>query len=132
MSRIELLGLIEIINLFFVFQKKKKKINRQMETRVGFKILFASLSFFFLDFQMTACVFFSLLWLLFFLVLVSDCCWFFYRELDEELQDSLYEFLEDRGIDDEMAVFLHEYVKNKDRNEFIRWMGTVKTYIESK
>lgn len=53
-----------------------------------------------------------------------------YRELDDELQDSLYEFLEARGINDELAAFLHEYMKNKDKTEFIRWMGTVKTFIE--
>ena len=53
-----------------------------------------------------------------------------YRELDDELQDSLYEFLEARGINDELAAFLHEYMKNKDKIEFIRWMGTVKTFIE--
>ncbi|KAM3700161.1 hypothetical protein ACB098_05G077100 [Castanea mollissima] len=53
-----------------------------------------------------------------------------FKELDDELQDSLYEFLEARGINDELAAFLHEYMKNKDKTEFIRWMGTVKTFIE--
>ncbi|KDP41993.1 hypothetical protein JCGZ_27011 [Jatropha curcas] len=55
-----------------------------------------------------------------------------FKELDDELQDSLYEFLEARGINDEMAAFLHEYMKNKDRTEYIRWMGTVKSYMEEK
>lgn len=59
--------------------------------------------------------------------------WFIVRrELDDELQDTLYEFLEARGINDEMAIFLHEYIRNKGKTEFIRWMGTVKSYIESK
>ena len=59
--------------------------------------------------------------------------WFdFVRGLDDELQESLYEFLEARGIDDDLAAFLHEYMKNKDKTEFIRWMGTVKTFIEKK
>lgn len=53
-----------------------------------------------------------------------------YRELDDELQDSLYEFLEARGVHDELAVFLHKYMKNKDKTEFVRWMGTVKSFIE--
>lgn len=53
-----------------------------------------------------------------------------FKELDDELQDSLYEFLEARGINDELAVFLHKYMKNKDKTEFIRWMGTVKSFIE--
>lgn len=55
-----------------------------------------------------------------------------FKELDDELQDSLYEFLEARGINDDLATFLHTYMKNKDKTEFIRWMGTVKSYIEKK
>ncbi|XP_050383098.1 uncharacterized protein At2g39795, mitochondrial-like [Argentina anserina] len=55
-----------------------------------------------------------------------------FKELDDDLQDSLYEFLETRGINDDLAVFLHSYMKNKDKTEFIRWMGTVKSYFEKK
>ncbi|KAM5578586.1 uncharacterized protein ABKV19_008746 [Rosa sericea] len=55
-----------------------------------------------------------------------------FKELDDELQDSLYEFLEARGINDDLAIFLHSYMKNKDKTEFIRWMRTVKSYIEKK
>ncbi|KAF2301476.1 hypothetical protein GH714_025116 [Hevea brasiliensis] len=55
-----------------------------------------------------------------------------FKELDDELQDSLYEFLDARGINDEMSAFLHEYMKNKDRTEYIKWMGIVKSYIEKK
>ncbi|XP_052183825.1 uncharacterized protein At2g39795, mitochondrial-like isoform X2 [Diospyros lotus] len=53
-----------------------------------------------------------------------------FKELDDELQDSLYGFLEARGINDGLAAFLHEYMKNKDKAEFIRWMGTVKSFFE--
>ncbi|XP_040998462.1 uncharacterized protein At2g39795, mitochondrial-like [Juglans microcarpa x Juglans regia] len=53
-----------------------------------------------------------------------------FKELDDELQDSLYKFLEARGINDELAVFVHQYMKNKDKTEFIRWMETVKSFIE--
>ncbi|CAN1814348.1 Uncharacterized protein At2g39795, mitochondrial [Linum perenne] len=53
-----------------------------------------------------------------------------FRELDDDLQDSLYDFLETRGIGDEIAVFLHDYVTNKGKTEYIRWMDTVKTYME--
>lgn len=55
-----------------------------------------------------------------------------FKELDDELQDSLYEFLEERGINEELTGFLHEYMKNKDITEFIRWMQTLKSYIENK
>lgn len=53
-----------------------------------------------------------------------------YRDLDEELQDALYEFLEARGVNDDLAVFLHDYMMNKDRIELIRWLGNLKSFIE--
>ncbi|KAE9584520.1 hypothetical protein Lal_00021808 [Lupinus albus] len=55
-----------------------------------------------------------------------------FEELDDELQDSLYDFLEVRGIDDKLAVFLHDYMKNKDKTEFRGWMERVKSFIERK
>ncbi|KAK3430642.1 hypothetical protein EUGRSUZ_E02483 [Eucalyptus grandis] len=55
-----------------------------------------------------------------------------FKELDDELQDALYDFLEERGVDEELAVFLHQYMANKDKTEFIRWMDTVKHFVEKK
>lgn len=54
------------------------------------------------------------------------------RELDDELQDSLYDFLEARGITDELAIFLHQYMKHKGKTELVRWMESVKSFIERK
>jgi len=54
------------------------------------------------------------------------------RELDDALQDSLYDFLEVRGVNDELAVFLHEYMKHKAKTEFVGWMERVKSFIERK
>jgi hypothetical protein len=47
--------------------------------------------------------------------------------LDGKLQESLHEFLEARGINDKLAVFLHKYMKNKDKTEF---HSCVKSFIE--
>ncbi|XP_060205217.1 uncharacterized protein At2g39795, mitochondrial isoform X2 [Lycium barbarum] len=55
-----------------------------------------------------------------------------FKELDDELQNSLYDFLETRGINDGLSVFLHQYMKNKDKLEFIRWMEKAKSFIERK
>lgn len=55
-----------------------------------------------------------------------------FRELDDELQDSLYDFLEARGVDDKLAEFLHTYMRYKDKNEYLRWMESMKTYIQKK
>ncbi|KAL1221030.1 hypothetical protein V5N11_012293 [Cardamine amara subsp. amara] len=55
-----------------------------------------------------------------------------FQEMEDELQDSLYRFLEERCISDDLAEFLHRYMKNKDKAEYIRWMETVKSYVEQK
>ncbi|KAL0723598.1 hypothetical protein Bca4012_038197 [Brassica carinata] len=55
-----------------------------------------------------------------------------FEEMEDELQDSVYRFLEERGISDDLALFLHQYMKNKDKAEYIRWMETVKSYVEQK
>ncbi|KAL8507109.1 hypothetical protein ACS0TY_017845 [Phlomoides rotata] len=55
-----------------------------------------------------------------------------FKELDDELQDSLYDFLEARGIDDKLAEFLHAYMMIKDKNEYLRWMDNLKTFVLKK
>ncbi|KZV22608.1 hypothetical protein F511_02625 [Dorcoceras hygrometricum] len=54
-----------------------------------------------------------------------------FKELDDELQDSLYDFLEARGINDDLAVFLHQYIMNKDKTEYIRWLEKVKSFVHN-
>lgn len=53
-----------------------------------------------------------------------------YRKLDAKIQKELKEYLEARGVNDELAVFLHEYMMNKDRTELIQWFGDVKSFVE--
>ncbi|KAG8379738.1 hypothetical protein BUALT_Bualt07G0120600 [Buddleja alternifolia] len=55
-----------------------------------------------------------------------------FEELDDELQDSLYDFLETRGVDDKLAEFLHRQMKNKDKTEYIHWMENIKSVIQKK
>ncbi|KAL1809752.1 hypothetical protein ACET3Z_026742 [Daucus carota] len=54
-----------------------------------------------------------------------------FKDVDDSLQDSLYDYLETRGINDDLAGFLHAYIKNKDKSEFIRWMGNVSDFIRT-
>ncbi|KAK9073246.1 hypothetical protein SSX86_007570 [Deinandra increscens subsp. villosa] len=55
-----------------------------------------------------------------------------FDDLDDELQTSLYDFLEARGINDELAVFLHKCMQHKSKNEYIRWMGSIESFVSRK
>ncbi|XP_051148029.1 uncharacterized protein At2g39795, mitochondrial-like [Andrographis paniculata] len=55
-----------------------------------------------------------------------------FKELSDELQDSLYEFLESRGVDDKLAEFVHLYMRRKDESEYVRWMENLKSFIQKK
>ncbi|XP_057525145.1 uncharacterized protein At2g39795, mitochondrial [Amaranthus tricolor] len=52
------------------------------------------------------------------------------RTLDPKLQKALHEYLEARGVNDELAVFLHEYMVNKDQTELLKWLENVKSFVE--
>lgn len=47
------------------------------------------------------------------------------------LASGLYEFLRTRGVDDDLSLFLHEYMMNKDKAELINWLGKVKKFFET-
>lgn len=48
----------------------------------------------------------------------------------EKLQKVFRRYLEARGVNDELCVFLHEYMINKDRIELITWLGKIKSLVE--
>lgn len=52
------------------------------------------------------------------------------RKLNEDFRKVLHEYLGARGIDDELSVFLHDYMLNKDRIELIQWLRNVKSYVK--
>lgn len=53
-----------------------------------------------------------------------------FRNLNEDFRKAVHEFLGVRGIDDELSVFLHDYMMNKDRIELIQWLRNVKSYVK--
>ncbi|GLT76127.1 hypothetical protein SLA2020_478050 [Shorea laevis] len=53
-----------------------------------------------------------------------------FRNLSMKLQKTLREYLEARGVNDELFVFLHEYMTNNDRVELINWLSAVKSCVE--
>jgi len=50
-----------------------------------------------------------------------------FGNLDEDLQVLLERYLEERGVDTKMALFLPDYIEYKENEEYIRWLGS--TYI---
>ncbi|KMT19021.1 hypothetical protein BVRB_2g031170 [Beta vulgaris subsp. vulgaris] len=52
------------------------------------------------------------------------------RNLNPKLRKALHEYLEARGVNAELSVFLHQYMVNKDRTELLRWLETVKSFVE--
>ena len=43
-------------------------------------------------------------------------------ELDPELHSMLHQFLEERGIDEELASFLPDYMDFKEQKEYVKWL----------
>ncbi|XVE97357.1 hypothetical protein REPUB_Repub03eG0012700 [Reevesia pubescens] len=53
-----------------------------------------------------------------------------FRTMNGKLQNAVRDYLEVRGVNSELCVFLHEYMMNKDRIELIKWLGNVKSFVE--
>lgn len=47
-----------------------------------------------------------------------------FGQLDEELQVLLERYLEERGIDTTMALFIPDYIDMKEQKEYIRWLDS--------
>ncbi|CAI0444192.1 unnamed protein product [Linum tenue] len=54
-----------------------------------------------------------------------------FRSLSGKLQGRFRSFLEERGVDDKLSFFLHEYMTNKDRIELIQWQQRLKSFVEN-
>lgn len=52
------------------------------------------------------------------------------RKLNAKIQNTFREFLETRGVNNKMSAFLHEYMRNKERVEHLRWLKNVKSLIQ--
>lgn len=46
------------------------------------------------------------------------------------MKEPVREYLERRGVDDDMAKFLHDYMMNKDKIELIRWLKNIESYVK--
>lgn len=51
-------------------------------------------------------------------------------ELDEEMQSAVQDYLEQIGVNDDLAAFLHAYMENKEHAELIRWLKNIECHIK--
>ena len=52
-----------------------------------------------------------------------------FENLDEDLKDLITKYLEERGIDANMATFLPNYVDFKEQKEYVRWLESMYTAL---
>jgi len=53
-----------------------------------------------------------------------------FNNLDEDLQILLEKYLEERGINTRLALFIPDYIDHKEQKEYIRWLNNVKKFVE--
>ncbi|KAJ1645668.1 Mitochondrial acidic protein mam33 [Dispira simplex] len=51
--------------------------------------------------------------------------------LDEDLKASFEKYLEERGIDGELALFIPDYIEHKEQTEYTRWLNQVHNFVRA-
>lgn len=51
-----------------------------------------------------------------------------FEELDTELQDAMYAYLQERGVDDDFAVKIADYCSSKEQVEYVRWLEELSAF----
>lgn len=53
-----------------------------------------------------------------------------FNNLDEDLQLLLEKYLEERGINTRMALFIPDYIDHKEQKEYILWLNKLRKFVE--
>ena len=51
--------------------------------------------------------------------------------LDETLQQEFETYLEERGIDSNLALFIPDLAEWKEQKEYVSWLGGVRKFIDA-
>ncbi|KAF7882982.1 hypothetical protein EAF00_011471 [Botryotinia globosa] len=54
-----------------------------------------------------------------------------YGNLDEDLQVLMERYLDERGINQALAIFVPDYIDVKEQKEYLRWLKNVKGFVEA-
>jgi len=50
--------------------------------------------------------------------------------LDAGVQEEFEKFLQERGINESLALFIPEYAEYKEQQEYVKWLGNVKEFVD--
>jgi complement component 1 Q subcomponent-binding protein len=53
-----------------------------------------------------------------------------WQQLDEDLQLLMERYLEERGINTALAVFIPDYAELKEQKEYISWLKNLKSFVD--
>ena len=54
-----------------------------------------------------------------------------YEELDLKIQDSVAEYLEERGINEYLAIFICMYADYKEQKEYVKWLKQYQKFLDA-
>ena len=54
-----------------------------------------------------------------------------FDHLDLDVQSEFQHYLAERGVDERLAMFVPEYAVYKEQKEYVKWLGSVKDFIEA-
>ncbi|EGF83364.1 hypothetical protein BATDEDRAFT_84910 [Batrachochytrium dendrobatidis JAM81] len=52
-----------------------------------------------------------------------------FADLEENVQETFQQYLEERGFDSELANFVGLYIESKEQNEYIHWLKNVENFV---
>ncbi|KZT24864.1 mitochondrial glyco protein [Neolentinus lepideus HHB14362 ss-1] len=53
-----------------------------------------------------------------------------FETLDVAVQEAFEQFLQERGINENLALFIPEYAEHKEQKEYVKWLENVKSFVE--
>ncbi|KAH8108798.1 mitochondrial glycoprotein [Phellopilus nigrolimitatus] len=54
-----------------------------------------------------------------------------FENLDPGVQDEFERFLDERGVNESLALFIPDYAELKEQTEYVRWIESVKKFVEN-
>jgi len=54
-----------------------------------------------------------------------------YDRLEVGLQERFDEYLQERGVGEELALFIPEYAEFKEQKEYVSWLRNVKAFVDA-